>query len=162
MPLWQRGATGCVMQNFMAHAAGGTYTGTWFHRILPGFMAQGGDPTGTGKGGEAVGGGYLSDEFCPELRHSQRGVVSMAKPAGSSKNGSQFFITFSAQPHLDDEYTVIGHVIGSEDALSGLEEAKVTSKGRPASEADRVLVTAVVVHANPFAVSDGASVAVEA
>lgn len=138
-------------QNFLKHAACGTYTGTFFHRILPGFAAQAGDPEGTGKGGEAVHGGFVPDEFSPELRHSQRGIVSMAKPHGTSKNGSQFFITLCPQPHLDGQYTVIGSIIGGIDTLRTIEACKVTKKGKPATESDRIHITGVTIHANPFA-----------
>jgi len=134
------------------HAAAGTYTGTWFHRVLPGFMAQAGDPAGTGKGGEAALGGFVRDEYTEALGHSGRGVVSMAKPRGAKdENGSQFFVTFSAQPHLDGAFTVVGVVLGSAKALDALESCPVTRKGRPATEADRVTIRSVVVHANPFA-----------
>lgn len=139
------------LQNFMMHAAMGTYSGTYFHRVFPGFMAQAGDPTGTGKGGEAAHGGFIPDEYTASLRHSQRGVLSMAKPHGTSKNGSQFFITFGPQAHLDGQYTVIGCVIGGMDALSAIEDTPVTRKGRPLTEGDRVVIAGATIHANPFA-----------
>lgn len=135
-------------QNFLAHAACGTYVGTKFHRVVRGFVAQAGDPTGTGKGGESVWGGYLPDEFHEALRHDRRGIVSMAKKAGTSNNGSQFFITLDAHPHLDRSYTIVGRVLGSETTLDAIEAVDTDDKGRPAHE---IVIRKVVIHANPFA-----------
>lgn len=80
-----------------------------FPRNIRGFMLQGGDATGTGKGGESIWGGHFEDEFHPDLRHDRRGVVSMANN-GPNTNGSQFFFTYSAQPHLNNMYTILGQV----------------------------------------------------
>ena len=93
-----------TVENFVNLARSGFYDGTTFHRVIPGFMAQGGDPTGTGRGGP----GYqFGDEFHADLRHDGAGVLSMAN-AGPGTNGSQFFITYSATPHLDDRHSVFG------------------------------------------------------
>jgi cyclophilin family peptidyl-prolyl cis-trans isomerase len=105
-----------TVNNFVFLAGEGFYDDTTFHRVLPGFMAQGGDPTGTGTGGP----GYsFEDEFDPELRHDGPGVLSMAN-AGPNTNGSQFFITYDATPHLDDRHAVFGRVIEGIDVLEGL------------------------------------------
>ena len=87
--------------NFLALAASGYYDGTIFHRNVKGFMVQGGDPTGTGKGGESIWGGKFSDEIRAENTHSARGIVSMAN-SGPGTNASQFFITYAKHPHLDN------------------------------------------------------------
>ena len=93
--------------NFLALAASGYYDGTLFHRNVKGFMLQGGDPTGTGKGGESIWGGKFSDELRSENTHAARGTLSMAN-SGPNTNGSQFFMTYAKHPHLDNNYTVFG------------------------------------------------------
>lgn len=107
-----------TVENFINLARSGFYDGTTFHRVIPGFMAQGGDPTGSGRGGP----GYqFRDEFHRELRHNGPGVLSMAN-AGANTNGSQFFITFAATPHLDDRHSVFGQVTGGMDVLRSIRE----------------------------------------
>ena len=107
-----------TVENFVNLARAGFYDGTTFHRVIKGFMAQGGDPTGTGTGGP----GYqFGDEFHPSLRHDGAGVLSMAN-AGAGTNGSQFFITHGPTPHLDDRHSVFGKVTGGLDVVNGLRE----------------------------------------
>jgi peptidyl-prolyl cis-trans isomerase A (cyclophilin A) len=92
------------------------YAGVPFHRIIDGFMIQGGDPTGTGRGGP----GYeFDDEFHDDLRHDEAGVLSMAN-SGPNTNGSQFFITLDAQPHLDDRHAVFGKVTDGMDVVEAI------------------------------------------
>ena len=120
-----------TVENFVNLSRSGFYDGTTFHRVIAGFMAQGGDPTGTGRGGP----GYqFGDEFHPDLRHDGSGVLSMAN-AGPGTNGSQFFITFGATPHLDDRHSVFGRVVEGMDVLNSLRER---DPGRDPNPGDRI------------------------
>ena len=136
-----------LSENFLALLASGTYSGTVFHRLMPGFIIQGGDPTGTGKGGECVWGGVLPDDFGAPIRHDQRGVVSMAN-GGPDGNGSQFFITYTKAMHLNMKYTVFGKVIHGWDVIDALEKQQVGEKDRPLHPA---VIESVTIHANPIA-----------
>jgi cyclophilin family peptidyl-prolyl cis-trans isomerase len=105
--------------NFIYLARLGFFDGLVFHRVIPGFMAQGGDPLGTGTGGP----GYqFAGEFKPEAKHDVPGILSMAN-AGPGTDGSQFFLTFKATPHLDGKHTVFGAVVDGIETLDKLEKA---------------------------------------
>lgn len=128
-----------TVNNFVFLARQGFYDGVTFHRVLAGFMAQTGDPTGTGTGGP----GYrFADEFSPSLRHDSEGIVSMAN-SGANTNGSQFFITYAPQTHLNDKHSVFGKVIEGMDVLRLLALRDPTVRPTP-PPGDKILTIEIV------------------
>ena len=126
-----------TVENFVNLARAGFYDGTTFHRVIRGFMAQGGDPTGTGTGGP----GYqFGDEFHPSLRHDGAGILSMAN-AGAGTNGSQFFITHGPTPHLDDRHSVFGRVTEGMDVVQALRERDPQFDRNPGDRIDTIEIT---------------------
>ncbi len=98
-----------AVENFETHIKNGYYNGLIFHRIIKQFMIQGGDPTGTGRGGESIWGKPFKDEFTSKAMFNRAGILAMAN-AGPNTNGSQFFITTVETPHLNGRHTIFGYV----------------------------------------------------
>src|SRR3990167_3647580 len=116
-----------TVENFATLAKKGFYDGIIFHRVIPGFMIQTGDPTGTGRGGP---GWTILDEFHPKLKHSKAGILSMAN-AGPDTGGSQFFITLAATPHLDNRHAIFGQVIEGQDVVVKIGDSPRDGSDRP-------------------------------
>ena len=116
--------TPVTVANFLNLATRGYYNGLSFHRVIPDFMIQGGDPEGSGRGGP----GYRFEDECkPELKHEQPGIFSMAN-AGPGTNGSQFFITHVATPWLDGKHTVFGSVTKGQDVVNAIKQGDKIEK----------------------------------
>ena len=119
-----------TVENFKKLAGDGFYNGVIFHRVIPDFMIQGGDPLGQGTGGP----GYkFGDEFPPELRHSGPGILSMAN-AGPGTNGSQFFITVVPTYWLNGKHTIFGEVIGGADVVENISRVQTRPGDRPVTD----------------------------
>ncbi|KAH8672520.1 peptidyl-prolyl cis trans isomerase [Tricladium varicosporioides] len=132
--------------NFVQLAKKGYYNGVQFHRNIRNFMIQGGDPTGTGKGGVSIWGKNFNDEFDGPLTHDARGVMSMANK-GKNTNSSQFFIIYRPAKHLDRKHTIFARVVGGLEVLQKMENAAVDSSNRPI---DDIVMENVVVFVDPF------------
>ena len=126
-----------TVNNFVFLAREGFYNGVTFHRVIRNFMAQGGDPTGTGSGGP----GYqFGDEFHPGLRHDSPGILSMAN-AGPGTNGSQFFITHGPTPHLDNKHTIFGKVTQGLDVVLAIPEREPGRARTPGTAIKSIEIT---------------------
>lgn len=132
--------------NFVKLSQKGYYRSVPFHRNIKNFMIQGGDPTGTGKGGQSIWGKNFADEFDGPLTHSGRGMVSMANK-GKNTNSSQFFITYKPAKHLDRKHTIFGKVVDGLDVLDAMEVTPVDDASRPLKE---IVIKDVVVFLDPF------------
>jgi len=122
-----------TVENFVTHAKNGYYNGVIFHRVIKGFMIQGGDPTGTGRGGESIWGGVFDNEYKPNVVFDRPFLVAMAN-AGPNTNGSQFFITTVPTPHLNGGYTIFGEVLKGQDVVRKIENTKTARGDRPVQE----------------------------
>jgi len=120
-------------ENFVKLAEKGYYNGLIFHRVIKGFMIQGGDPTGTGAGGESIWGKPFADEVTPAVKFDSAGILAMAN-SGPNTNGSQFFITCEKTPWLNMRHTIFGEVICGLDVVQAIENSATDSNDRPLSE----------------------------
>jgi len=132
--------------NFLQLSETGYYDNTIFHRLIPGFMIQGGDPTGTGKGGKSIWGRHFEDEISNKLQHHGRGILSMAN-SGKDTNNSQFFITFAPCMHLNFKHTVFGRVVGGNETLAKMERVETDKEEKPMEE---IKINKVTIFTNPF------------
>lgn len=128
-----------TVNNFVFLARAGYFDGTIFHRVISDFMAQAGDPTGTGRGGP----GYrFADEFHPSLKHNKPGILSMAN-AGPGTNGSQFFITHVPTPHLDGKHSVFGQISSGMDVLLSIPDRDPMRTQSPAVKINSITITEI-------------------
>jgi peptidylprolyl isomerase len=117
-------------ENFLGLVAKGYYDGIVFHRVIKNFMIQGGDPTGTGAGGESIWGKAFADECKPTLKFDKPGLLAMAN-RGPNTNGSQFFITTAATPWLNMRHTIFGEVTTGYDIVKKIENSPTAPGDRP-------------------------------
>lgn len=122
-----------AVENFTGLIGKGYYDGIIFHRVIPGFMIQGGDPTGTGRGGASLWGKPFADECDPAVGFTKRGLLAMAN-AGPCTNGSQFFITTALTPWLNGRHTIFGEVIEGYEVVESIEMCATGAMDRPLEE----------------------------
>jgi len=119
-----------AVENFVTHVKNGYYNGHIFHRVIKGFMIQGGDPTGTGTGGTSIWKKEFKNEYSPNLTFNKPFLLAMANH-GPNTNGSQFFITTVPTPHLNGGYTIFGEVIKGQKAVKKIENVSTAPGDRP-------------------------------
>ncbi|WP_037372988.1 peptidylprolyl isomerase [Anaerovorax odorimutans] len=132
-----------TVENFVSLAESGFYDGVIFHRVIPGFMIQGGDPTGTGTGGPgySINGEFSANGFENNLEHN-RGVLSMARTMDPNSAGSQFFIMVAKSSHLDGQYASFGKVISGMEAVDKIVNAKRDMRDKP--KEDQIMKKVVI------------------
>lgn len=146
MELWSKEAPKAA-RNMIQLCLEGYYDGVIFHRIIKGFMAQTGDPSGTGLGGESIYGAPFKDEFHSRIKFNRRGLVGLAN-AGKDDNGSQFFFTFGPAPEINNKHTIVGKVVGNTlYNMLKLEEFLVDRNDRP-KDPPKIIKTEIL--SNPF------------
>ena len=123
-------ASPLAVENFVTHVKNGYYNGLIFHRVIKGFMLQGGDPTGTGRGGESIWHKEFKNENTPNLVFDRPFLLAMANH-GPNTNGSQFFITTVSTPHLNGGYTIFGEVVAGQDVVHKIENVSTGRADRP-------------------------------
>jgi len=133
-------------ENFLTHCENDYYKYTKFHRNIKNFMIQGGDPTGTGAGGESIWGRQFPNECVPSLKHDSEGVLALANK-GKDTNGSQFYITYKSCPHLNDKHTVFGKLVGGSDVLKELANIQTDEDDTPIED---IVILQTIVYKNPF------------
>jgi len=133
-----------TVENFCGLIEKGYYNGIIFHRVIPDFMIQGGDPTGTGRGGESLWGGKFEDEFNSSLSFTKKGILAMAN-AGPNTNGSQFFITTALTPWLNNRHTIFGEIVEGYEAVEKIEKCATGPGDRPVE--DQKIIKATVEQA---------------
>lgn len=131
-----------AVENFIRLAQKDYYNGVIFHRIIKSFMIQGGDPTGTGRGGESVYGKPFEDEVSSSVKFDKPGLLAMAN-AGPKTNGSQFFITTASAPWLNGKHTIFGEVIEGYDVVKKMEALPTTAQDRPLTPPKILKITLV-------------------
>lgn len=121
-----------TVKNFVSLVKKGFYNGLIFHRVIPGFMIQGGDPTGTGMGGPgySIPGEFYGNGYANDLKH-EKGVLSMARSQSPNSAGSQFFIMVEKSPHLDGQYAAFGKVIEGMDACDDIVKVRRNAQDKP-------------------------------
>ncbi|GFU03734.1 RING-type E3 ubiquitin-protein ligase PPIL2 [Nephila pilipes] len=133
-------------ENFIKLCKSGYYDNTIFHRSIKNFMIQGGDPTGTGNGGESAWKTPFKDEFRPNLSHQGRGILSMAN-SGPNTNKSQFFITYRSCQHLDKKHSIFGRVVGGLDTLTKMEKIETDKNDKPI---ETIKILKIVIFVDPY------------
>jgi peptidylprolyl isomerase len=126
-------------ENFTAHIENGYYDGIIFHRVIPNFMIQGGDPTGTGMGGESIWGEPFEDEVSKDVQFDKPYLLAMAN-AGANTNGSQFFITTTQTPWLNMNHTIFGEVINGKESVDAIEITPKDARDKPLE--DQIIIKA--------------------